>query len=264
MNQKIDTPEPDKKKEPLGFSPDFIFMLVILTGAVLFSLFFNYYFLPDRTSDRNFGITSSPWNKASRLTSENSEKEYLVRPLDLVPFSQRLYLLISILLFIIAPTLFFLGWKKRYEEKTTEKNNNVLRAYTILSIIGGSFVLALANFSFLKMYIEIKIIDNPLRASTAILNNKDNIIDDFNAIAWQIHQYKALPHELGGGHGSFIGYILPVNLSETENGTYTTSVMDSTVILTGQSKIYSDASVKVRIDSHGKMSDLQYFGKFKE
>jgi len=208
MNQKIDTPEPDKKKETLGFSPDFIFMLVILTGAVLFSLFFNYYFLPDRTSDRNFGITSSPWNKASRLTSENSEKEYLVRPLDLVPFSQRLYLLISILLFIIAPTLFFLGWKKRYEEKTTEKNNNVLRAYTILSIIGGSFVLTLAISSFLKMYIEIKI-DNELRSLTAIQINKDNIIDDFHVIAWQIHQYKALPHELGGGHGSFIGYILP-------------------------------------------------------
>jgi hypothetical protein len=263
MNQKIDTPEPMNRKEPLGFSPDFIFMLVILTGATLLLSFFFEYFIPDRTSDRIFGVTTTPWNVASSLTIKNSVKEFSGHPLELVPFSQRLYLLISILLFIIAPTLFFLGWKKRHEEKTTEKNNNVLRAYTILSIIGGSFVLALAIVSFFKMYLEIKI-DNGLRASTAIQNNKDNIIDDFNAIAWQIHQYKALPHELGGGHGSFIGYILPVKLSETENGTYTTSVMDSTVILSGQSKIYSDASVKVRIDSHGKMSDWQYLGKFKE
>jgi hypothetical protein len=263
MNQKIDTPEPDKKKEPLGFSPDFIFMLVILTGATLLLIFFIEYFIPHRTPDRIFGITSSPWNIASNLTSENSVKEFWGNPLELVSFSKRLYLLISILLFIIAPTLFFLGWKKRYEEKTIEKKNIVLRAYTILSIIGGSFVVAVAIVSFFKMYLEIKI-DNELRSLTAIQNNKDNIINDLNAIAWQIHQYKALPHELGGGHGSFIGYILPVKLSETENGTYTTSVMDSTVILTGQSKIYSDASVKVRIDSHGKMSDLQYFGKFKE
>jgi len=258
MNQKTDTPELKENRPSLGFSSNFIFMLVILTGATLLVVFSGQ-IIPD---SRKYYL--APWITAGGITIQNGLTEFSGGKLDLIPFSQRIYSLISILLiFVIMPTLFFLGWKKQYEEKIAKKDTKLLRASTISFVLGGIFVLYIAIPSINILIIKTKV-DNQLRIANAIQTNKDRIIFELNNIAWRIYQYKALPYKLGGGNGSFSEYKLPVNFAKTKYGAYTATVTDSTVCLTGQSKIYSDASMTVQIDSHGKMSDWQYSGRYKE
>jgi hypothetical protein len=257
MNQKTDTPESNQKTQPLGFSSDFIFMLVILTCATLLVIYLGQ-FIPDSK------YWFAPWFTAAGITIQNGLTEFSGGKLDLVPFSQRLYSLISILfIFIILPAIFFLGWKKQHEEKITKNDTKLLRASTISFVLGGIFLLYIAIPSINILIIKTKV-DNQLRTANAIQTNKDRIIFELNNIAWRIYQYKALPHELDGGNGSFSEYILPLKYSKTKYGSYTATVTDSNVCLAGQSNIYSDASIKVLIDRHGKMNDWQYWGKFNE
>jgi hypothetical protein len=261
MNLKTDTPEFNSTKQPLGFSSDFIIGLVMLTGATLLYFFFANKW-PSHFEFKSPDIFYMPWLTATGITLTNGLNEFSNKTLEIVPLSQRLYTLINILLlYIIAPTLFFCGWKMRYVEKISKNRFNIFRVATMLFVLGGFFVLGIAIHSIPKVYFLIKS-NHEHRNNSIVLSNKDSVENDLHEIAWHAYQYKVLPHKLGGGSGSYTGFILPVELSKTEYATYTVAATDSTVVLTGRSSIYSDASIKIGLDKHGKMNDWQYSGKF--
>jgi hypothetical protein len=261
MNLKTDTPDFNSKKQPLGFSSDFIISLVMLTGATLFYFFFSDKWpshFPTNTSD----IFYRPWLTATGITITNGLNEFSNKTLEIVPLSQRLYTLASILLlYIITPTLFFWGWKMWYVEKFIKDRYSILPVSVISFMLGGIFVLGTAIYSIPTTFILIKG-NYEHRNRSMISSNKDNVENDLHDIAWHAYQYKVLPYELGGGSGSYTGFILTTELSKTEYATYTVTATDSSVVLTGRSNIYSDASIKIGLDGHGKRNVWQYSGKF--
>lgn len=81
----------------------------------------------------------------------------------------------------------------------------------------------------LAIVIVVKLFDvNALEA------NRDAVyIDTVSLIANAQHYYQ-LPRMLSGGGGSFVGYTLPEELVQNENGTYTVSnVTESSITITG-------------------------------
>lgn len=93
----------------------------------------------------------------------------------------------------------------------------------LLLLLAGVILIGLA------IVIAVKLFD-----VNALESNRDAVyIDTVSLVANAQHCYQ-LPRMLSGGGGSFVGYTLPEELAQNENGTYTVSnVTESSVTITG-------------------------------
>jgi hypothetical protein len=72
--------------------------------------------------------------------------------------------------------------------------------------------------------------------------NSDAVQNDVMNIAAHADQYRIRPVSMGGGGGEFIGYAIPLRLSETGNGVYTLGGATAGVLtLVGTSVPYPDS-----------------------
>jgi hypothetical protein len=88
------------------------------------------------------------------------------------------------------------------------------------------------------------------------------MIYEINTIAWKASEYRILPKELGGGQGSFAGYSLASDLASTESALYQVEPHDTTIVIRGISKQYSDAGITSTLCRDFKLKDRMYKGKF--
>ena len=72
-----------------------------------------------------------------------------------------------------------------------------------------------------------------LFTSNAVSSNRDGIISDLNNIGGMAQQYYYKAPSMGGGDNSFTGWTIPEQVDTTPNGTYTATVSDQSVIITG-------------------------------
>ena len=63
--------------------------------------------------------------------------------------------------------------------------------------------------------------------------DRDGIISDLNNLGAMAQQYYRKPKSVGGGDGSFKGWVIPSKVDTTHNGIYTVIVNDQTVVITG-------------------------------
>jgi hypothetical protein len=76
--------------------------------------------------------------------------------------------------------------------------------------------------------------------------NQDAIINDIMNVAAHAQQYMIRPTSMGGGGGSFTGYVLPNRLESTGNGNYTvTSANDDGITIRGESIIHTGGWVQL-------------------
>ena len=61
--------------------------------------------------------------------------------------------------------------------------------------------------------------------SNAASEEKNAIIGDIINISNFAYQYRVKPTSLGGGNGSYAGFVLPPNMTATPNGSYTAVIM---------------------------------------
>jgi hypothetical protein len=83
----------------------------------------------------------------------------------------------------------------------------------ILLILLGVIVVAIA--------IAVGITQSSAHSTRA---NEDGITTSLVSIASDAFQYKIRPGTLGGGSGSYLGYQVPRQLAQDDNGTYAVSV----------------------------------------
>src|SRR5438874_7959448 len=53
--------------------------------------------------------------------------------------------------------------------------------------------------------------------------NKDGVTTSVVNVSANAYQYKIRPTTMGGGSGSYVGYVLPTKMSSDDNGTYAVS-----------------------------------------
>jgi hypothetical protein len=263
MNQKTEGTESPNVQSEREFSPDFIRVLIALTGATLLLVFvFEYKFELPFISE-SMQIYLYPWIIAAGHTIANGLTEFDGRTPAIISIPVRLAELLGLLFgFVIGPTLFFFGWYNRRKDRASGISNPMLKGSAVISIVGGILTFAVAIPSIPGAIVQHEV-SSSLRSSQAVQENKDQLIGDLNMIALNAQQYRILPRNLNGGEGSFLGYAIPQTLAATEAGIYTAIVTADGITLTGTSKNFSDCKISVHVNKeHFVPSGWNFEGGF--
>ena len=85
--------------------------------------------------------------------------------------------------------------------------------------------------------------------------NKDGVTSSVVNASANAYQFKIRPTTMGGGGGSYVGYVLPTKMASDDNGTYAASGASGTAItITGTSALNGGWTATCTVDSVGKTS----------
>ena len=101
-----------------------------------------------------------------------------------------------------------------------------------------------------------------LFSAQSVQSNRDAIINDLNNLAAQAYQFRIRPASMGGGQGDYTTFTLPTKMKTNENGTYSAAPTTNTIVFTAVSAQNASNSIKVTIDSDGKLGSWSYYGDF--
>ena len=101
-----------------------------------------------------------------------------------------------------------------------------------------------------------------LFSAQSVQSNRDAIINDLNNLAAQAYQFRIRPSSMGGGQGDYTTFTIPSKMKTNENGTYTAAPTTNTIVFTAVSAQNASNSIKVTIDSNGKLGSWSYYGDF--
>lgn len=96
----------------------------------------------------------------------------------------------------------------------------------------------------------------------AIESNRNGIIERLNQLAAAAYQFRIRPTSMGGGAGSFHGYIITREQAMDEHASYQGQVTADAITFTGTS-VKGFGSITVTVDPRGQLSGWKFTGKFK-
>jgi uncharacterized protein (UPF0333 family) len=101
-----------------------------------------------------------------------------------------------------------------------------------------------------------------LFSAQSVQSNRDAIINDLNNLAAQAYQFRIRPSSMGGGQGDYTTFAIPTKMQTNENGTYVAAPTTNTIVFTATSAQNASNTIKVTIDSDGKLGTWVYSGDF--
>ncbi|MFA6026914.1 MAG: hypothetical protein WC727_10805 [Ignavibacteriaceae bacterium] len=206
MNQKTDN-DTNGTKNVSEFSPSFIKLIIALTVFTLVLTFFSgkiYPYVLDFPEVFKGGLIL-PWLGAMGLTIIQGINEFNGQ-IFLFGTQSKIYLLVSILLIgIVFPTLMMFGLKNSSQKKnsSSEEKKYVFYPHSVQVILSGIILISIFVSSIIHFYVASKISEN-MKRNIAIEDNRDNIVSELIDLSNEARQFAILPHELGGGNGSFV------------------------------------------------------------
>jgi len=86
--------------------------------------------------------------------------------------------------------------------------------------------------------------------------NKDGVTSSLVNIAANAYQFKIRPTTMGGGGGTYIGYVVPTKMTSDDNGTYAIqgSPTSTDIVFRGISSLNASYTADCTVDSTGKTS----------
>jgi hypothetical protein len=99
--------------------------------------------------------------------------------------------------------------------------------------------------------------------TSALIANKDAIVDQLNNLSAQVYLYRVRPKEMGGGEGSYGGFSIPAKMASSEDASYTVAVLDSNHVRYTAISAKGYGRVAVTVNEFGVLVDWGYMGKFK-
>jgi hypothetical protein len=84
--------------------------------------------------------------------------------------------------------------------------------------------------------------------------NKDGVTSSLVNISANAYQFKIRPTTMGGGGGSYVGYIVPTKMTSDDNGTYAIqgSATATDIVFRGTSSMNASYTADCSVDSTGK------------
>jgi hypothetical protein len=255
MSEKTNIPESPSQSIP-EFSPSFVKWLIILTvGTLLLIVFQNPRpvqgeFLFQHEQDSKYLL--NPWNVAAGYTIASGIQEFSSGDGFIeVSVGTKIRTLSGIIIgFVIAPTLFLVGWKRFYEVHSSgnEPWKVLFKPFGILTIIGGVLTVWLALSSFPVAYLQHSVFQS-MTQSQAKYTSQDEIMADVAEVSRQGQLYYILPKELGGGGGSYEGFTLPDTLTFPHGIIRISSASKDSLCIEGISNSVPGAVVHSILDS---------------
>ena len=101
-----------------------------------------------------------------------------------------------------------------------------------------------------------------LFSAQSVQSNRDAMINDLNNLSAQAYQFRIRPSSMGGGQGDYTTFAIPTKMQTNENGTYTAAPTTNTIVFTAVSAQNASNTIKVTVDSDGKLGTWVYSGDF--
>jgi len=120
----------------------------------------------------------------------------------------------------------------------------------LLLIIVGIIVTAIAISVGIQLF-----------GASSVGSNRDALVNDINNIAANAAQFRTRLRAMGGGGGSFVGYIIPDKLQANDDGSFTTVNSPGSTVVTATSAL-GFGTVSATIDSTGTVGSWTYTGDF--
>jgi hypothetical protein len=242
------------KTDSSEFAPGFVWQVFLLAALIL-----GFTITAQKAALR---VTSNvvhertwtlfPWIAAGAYTLHNGLAAFSGDAPKLPTVGDQARVLTAVLItFVICPTGFLLGWRRRRLNRESVPGKSQLRISSLLYGFSGVLTLFVAA-SIIPINIASESLQQGIRERQAVQDNRDQIINDLHLLALDIYQYRLLPREFDGGGGSYRGYTLPEKPSSTKDATYSVSVKDDEVTICAQSIPYPTASVEVKVDTMGR------------
>ncbi len=101
-----------------------------------------------------------------------------------------------------------------------------------------------------------------LFSAQSIQSNRDAIINDLNNLAAQAYQFRIRPSSMAGGQGDYTTFVVPTKMATNENATYSAAATTNTIVLTAISAQNASNTIKVTVNSDGRLGTWVYGGDF--
>jgi hypothetical protein len=262
MSQKTEPTPADSTKE---LSNQYLVSLVVASVFVLILVFAGSRLVPNPLAVFHIEGTGPipflyPWMFAGAQTIANGLAEFSGSSLQPVSNSAFLVSVLSILFTgILIPTLTLL--------LMGQQRSSVARGlYLVCLIIAVTLAITVLPSGYIAYRVRLS-----LREAQAVQTNRDQIINEINAIAWKSREYQIVPKVLGGGEGTLEGYALPASLAETEDATYVLRPVSQVVnarsgraaaTIHASSRKYPGCEVEVSVGADGQLRSWTYTGQF--
>lgn len=255
-----------QRTESSEFAPGFLWQIAFLTLLMLGILFFSRSIFDSPLS--NFaprtGWIMFPWLLAAGQTLLNTVASYNgAAPMTPALLDGARGLSALLFAFVICPTIFLLGWRRRRLDKEPAPHRRQLRVSSVLyafTCVVSLFVVV----SIIPISIASESSRQSARESWLVPFSTNRIVNEIHLLALDIYQYRLLPRTLDGGGGSYRGYTLREGLSRTENATYFATVNDDEVMIHARSIPYPTSSVEVKVDRIGRLVGWKHAGGFEQ
>lgn len=253
-----------QKTDSQDFAPGFIWQIVLLTIVVLC---FAIYVRSQEHSMSRLGVSTPttvfPWMIGGKQTIENGLRAFSGKPPEPPPIGDKVRALGPVLIsMVLCPTVFFLEWRRRRLMKERPLQKTSLRIPGIFYALCGLVVVLVAVAVGPIAYFGESARANT-RHAQAVQSNRDEIINELNALAVDAAQYNILPRQLGGGARSYEGFSVPETKAKTAEALYSVTVTKSRVTFHATSAKFASCTVQVNVDSLGNMRDWRYEGEFR-
>ncbi len=96
-----------------------------------------------------------------------------------------------------------------------------------------------------------------------LMDQRDAIINDLNNIAAQAYQYRIRPSSMGGGNGSYLGFMLPERMRSNSNATYRAIIMSPDIVELLATSPQAKGTISAKLNGDGRMVEWVFSGEFR-
>ena len=169
-------------------------------------------------------------------------------------YEQPLFIEITVVFsFVTAVTLWISTWVLAAEELRKIRDGSLPISVQGLTKTGRRFgLIGVVVYSLVFCVLLLK-----LSTSRESFSARDAIINDLGNFAAAAYQYRIRPTSMGGGGGSYTGFVIPAPmLPRNANGVYTATVIDAeTIQFCAKWVEDSTATILARLDAEGRLRD---------
>ncbi len=273
MSQKIENNNEStllpEKEFPRGFLLKLIILAICVFSVTIFSkyLFRNgqYWFSHD---DAQYllgafpQIVFVPWQIAAGKTISNGLILFNGKLLTSPSVIYKILTLVSIYIcYIFVPTFFIFKWYRYRIDRRSLFSTRPFSSSSIgygVSILFFSFLVFSASASgWVGSYTFLS-----MKHAQSIQTEKDRIIVELNLIDVGANQYRILPKNIGGGEGSYEGFVLTSEQLKTQSAIYTLNTKKDEIVITAQSLVFPSGKISQILNEKNAIN-YQYYGLFR-
>jgi len=258
MNLKTESEERPEQHEVPEFSRGFLWKLGLVTIIAL-ELILLVGTLKLEISGSSFMF---PWKFGSTVAISNAFTETRGAPAWVPSPAEQSFVLAGIIVtFVICPSVYLFGWRRRQSGSTPSP---VTRPLSLESVIRGfcGVVTWIIVISIGPLTLTQELSTASRCDAEASRVQRDGMINEMKLIGTDAFTYRVRPKDLGGGTGSYVGYVIPERLARAENGEYTATVSADSISIKGESATCATNTITATVNRSGQAYGWRYEGNW--